>query len=287
MGLEQVRFNSIRITEIPNYRKHTESQITELAASIVKRGLLQPLLVKECKEDGKTFYDVVDGEGRYLAIAKIRETEPRAMDYVPALLYRGNSEDAAFSRFVANNDRDGHSPIEQADFIITMRNKKLPVTEIASKAHITESYAYSLITVMEKCHPEVLKALRQDRITFNSALKLSKMPEKKQPDELKNYFEAREKGGVKAGSRSISGNKRPSVRELKTYHELSAKMTEANLYSIEVPEHLRHRWLAIKDILDWTLGLSSRPEVQEEEQEFLDKIEAASTKKEEGGKSKR
>jgi len=103
-----IRFDTIPITDLyldENIR-HKPTKLTELAESIKRIGLIEPLIVKEI--DGK--YQVVDGSRRYLACKKAGLTE------VPSIIRDDYATDAMLveAQLAANIFREDLSAQDEA-----------------------------------------------------------------------------------------------------------------------------------------------------------------------------
>lgn len=133
-----------RITPNPDQPRKTFDEMTlrELAASIDKHGLIQPVIVKETAGDT---YMLVAGERRYRAHKLLDRTT------IAAIVTQGNPDEIAL---IENLQREDLNPIEAAE---------------------------SLATIMERYHynqEELGRAIGKNRVTINELLRLNTLPQK-------------------------------------------------------------------------------------------------------------
>jgi len=133
-----------RITPNPDQPRKTfdEETLQELAASIEKHGLIQPVVVKETP--GET-YILVAGERRYRA----HKLLDRAT--IAAIVTQGNPDEIAL---IENLQREDLNPIEMAEALSTMMDR----------------YRYS--------QEELGRAIGKNRVTVNELLRLNTLPQK-------------------------------------------------------------------------------------------------------------
>lgn len=133
-----------RITPNPDQPRKTFDEVTlrELAASIEKHGLIQPVIVKETAGDT---YMLVAGERRYRAHKLLDRTT------IAAIVTQGNPDEIAL---IENLQREDLHPIEAAE---------------------------ALATIMERYHynqEELGRAIGKNRVTVNELLRLNTLPHK-------------------------------------------------------------------------------------------------------------
>ncbi len=133
-----------RITPNPDQPRKTfdEETLQELAVSIEKHGLIQPVVVKETP--GET-YILVAGERRYRA----HKLLDRAT--IAAIVTQGNPDEIAL---IENLQREDLNPIEMAEALSTMMDR----------------YRYS--------QEELGRAIGKNRVTVNELLRLNTLPQK-------------------------------------------------------------------------------------------------------------
>lgn len=83
-----------------------EKSLSELAASIAKHGLLQPILVR-AKTEGQ--YEIIAGERRWRAVKQLGQTE------IPALIKAVGEQDQSEMALIENLQRENLNILEEAD----------------------------------------------------------------------------------------------------------------------------------------------------------------------------
>lgn len=83
-----------------------EKSLSELAASIAKHGLLQPILVR-AKTEGQ--YEIIAGERRWRAVKQLGQTE------IPALIKAVSEQDQSEMALIENLQREDLNILEEAD----------------------------------------------------------------------------------------------------------------------------------------------------------------------------
>ena len=134
-----------QIRELDNVRlDYNEERIAELAESIKKDGLLNPLTVSAAKEDedGEPYYELIAGHCRLRAVKKLIE---EGMEYgaVDCCIRRG---DRSTLQLVENLQRQDLEQTEKEEAIYKMIESGLSLTEIARKISKSVSYVSDIYT---------------------------------------------------------------------------------------------------------------------------------------------
>lgn len=118
-----------------------ETELKELAESIKKHGVLQPILFRQ-DQDGKLI--IISGERRYQA-SKLAK-----METIPAIFTKGNASEIAL---VENLLRVDLTPIEEADGLLKLQNEakysNKDLAAVIGKAESTISEILSLTKLPE------------------------------------------------------------------------------------------------------------------------------------------
>ncbi len=133
-----------RIAPNPDQPRKTFDEMTlqELAVSIEKHGLIQPVIVKETASDT---YMLVAGERRYRAHKLLNRTT------IAAIVTQGNPDEIAL---IENLQREDLNPIEAAEALATMMDR----------------YHYN--------QEELGRTIGKNRVTVNELLRLNTLPQK-------------------------------------------------------------------------------------------------------------
>jgi len=121
-------------------RKHfTESSLSELAESIRRRGVVQPLIVRK-KDDGT--YDLIAGERRY------RAAKMAGLETVPAVVRDYSDQDAAEISLIENLQRENLNPVEEGEaYKYLIRKYKYTQEELADLLGKSRPYVGNMIRV--------------------------------------------------------------------------------------------------------------------------------------------
>lgn len=136
-------------------KRFDEAEIKELAKSIEKYGIIQPLLLK--KKDDK--YEIIAGERRYRAaiIAKL--------DTVPAIIRDVSDDISDRIAIIENIQRKDLNPVEEAmSYRHLLDSQDLTQQELASEIGKSRQYIGNTIRLL-KLDPRVLKLLEEGQIS--------------------------------------------------------------------------------------------------------------------------
>lgn len=125
-------------------KNFTEKSLGELAESIRRRGVVQPLLVRK-KDDGT--YDLIAGERRYRA-AKMAGKET-----VPAVVRDYSDQDAAEISLIENLQREALNPVEEGEAYKQLIQKyKYTQEELADFLGKSRPYVGNMIRIAALPH---------------------------------------------------------------------------------------------------------------------------------------
>jgi ParB/RepB/Spo0J family partition protein len=201
MEIQNIAINAIRDSQLKVRNEEDPAGLTELAASIAKVGLLQPIVVEKSNDGG---YTMIAGRRRLHACMLAGWTE------IPANVYlEGN--DADLMQIVENLQRENVSPLEQYEAFMQIIEKHPGSTlhELALQCGKTSKWA-SEILALGKLSEETKTILRDKLISYDTALLLSALSHKQQKEVIKDH-EFERGDGKKAYSnheeflRSLSG----------------------------------------------------------------------------------
>ena len=150
--------------------------LEELAASILARGIEQPLTVRWQPETKK--YRITDGERRYRAASIAGFAD------VPCLLKETDSRDTLISQIVHNWQRADLRPYETADALVRLKSEfKMTMAEIARLTGKSVGEVAKLIALVEKVVPDVQHRVREmgdASLTKRHLYTLSQLPPNEQ-----------------------------------------------------------------------------------------------------------
>lgn len=147
-------------TEAQPRQSFKEDTIKELAESIEKNGLLQPIVVRPM-EKGK--YQIIAGERRYRAFKKLGRT------MIPAIVRDYEDEEVDKLQLVENVQREDLNPYDEAIAYLKLKEKYGLKQEDIAKA-VGKSRPYiSNMTRLLSLEDEILEMLKKGEITVSHA----------------------------------------------------------------------------------------------------------------------
>ena len=136
-------------------REFSDDSIKELAETLDKDGLLQPIVVRE---DGDQ-YEIIAGERRYRAAQSLGWTT------IPAIVKNMDDEQAASLALIENLQREDLNPIDEAKaYTNLMKLNDLTQTALAKDMGKSQSYVANKLRLL-KLGDDVQQALIDGKIT--------------------------------------------------------------------------------------------------------------------------
>lgn len=164
---EEIPIDSISPNPDQPRMSFKREELEELADSIEKKGLLQPILVREV---GRESYQIIAGERRWQACKLI------GMTRVPVRVRDANAEEALELALVENIQRSDLNPIEEAyGYRRIMEHQSLTQAELAqmlSKGRSTIANALRLLDLPE----DAQQLLFEEKITAGHARAILSVP---------------------------------------------------------------------------------------------------------------
>ena len=154
---------------VPNPRVRSKVSFDQLVESISKVGLKKPITLTRREDDGGTGFDLVCGQGRLEAYAKLGQSE------IPAIVEDVSNEDRMLRSVVENIARRQHRPLELLRDIGELRKRGYSDPEIASKTGLTQSYVQSIGRLLAEGETRLIVAVETGRIPLNVALEIAEV----------------------------------------------------------------------------------------------------------------
>lgn len=200
-----------------------EEALAELADSIEKYGVLQPLLVRPYGENG---YQLIAGERRWRAARLAGLTE------VPVVVREMTDEEAAALSLIENLQREDLNPVEKAfGFRKLMEDFSLTQEEAAEKVGKSRPAVANALRLL-KLPAEALELVRTGKISAGHARALLAFPTEAQMTETAKQIA--EKGlSVRETERLAKKAARPkketpeNTRRIPYYEQIELTLTEA------------------------------------------------------------
>jgi ParB/RepB/Spo0J family partition protein len=143
-NVTQVPIESIRPSSL-NPRKHFDEEgIQALAESIRKRGVLQPIVLREMFGESDPHYAIIAGERRW------RASKLAGLDSMPATVIRGidDAEHLELS-IIENLERRDINPVEEARGYEKLRAMGRKVSEIAQKVNRSQEAVSNAVRLLK------------------------------------------------------------------------------------------------------------------------------------------
>lgn len=141
--IHYIGLNDIKPNDKQPRKDFSRDKIEELAASIQRHGIIQPIMVRTC-ENG---YEIVAGERRW------RAARVAGLDKIPCIIRELNEKDNMIVAVIENMQREDLNPIEEANAF----------QELMGKCNLTQG--------------EVSMSVGKSRPYITNSLRLLKLPE--------------------------------------------------------------------------------------------------------------
>ncbi|MCX7795558.1 MAG: ParB/RepB/Spo0J family partition protein [bacterium] len=159
ISIQEIDINSININ--PNQPREAidEKNIRELAESIKKKGILQPILVR--RKDNE--YEIIAGERRYQSAKLI------GMNKVPVIVIDANDQEAYEISLIENIQREDLNPIEKARaFQSYIERYKVTHEELADKIGVSRSEITNILRLLQ-LPIEIQDEIKRGNLTYGHA----------------------------------------------------------------------------------------------------------------------
>ena len=149
-----------------------EDSIKELASSIERHGILQPITV-EPRPDGT--YTLLIGERRFIAAKRV------GMDVVPAIVMdeKLKPDESLEARLIENLHREGLDPLDEAEAYQQLRDMGNNVSEVARRVGKPRYYVSKRLRLL-RLHPELREGVRHRTLTPGHAQVLLRLEQDQQ-----------------------------------------------------------------------------------------------------------
>lgn len=155
-----------------------DAALADLAASIGKHGVAQPILLRPTHIDaGVTYFEVVAGERRFRASKLAGKTT------VPAIVRNLSDAEALEIQVIENLQRQDLHPLEEAEgFEVLMRENGYTADVMAEKTGKSKAYIYASLKLCA-LEPKPRASFYAGDLTKSTALLVARIPVKRLQDE--------------------------------------------------------------------------------------------------------
>ncbi|WP_019139060.1 MULTISPECIES: ParB/RepB/Spo0J family partition protein [Peptoniphilus] len=193
--LMEIEISKILPNEDQPRKNFNEDDLKDLASSIKKYGIIQPLLLKKTKDK----YEIIAGERRFRAAGMA------GLDKVPAIVKDISDDESSRIAIIENIQRKDLNPVEEAmSYRHLLDSQDLTQKELADEIGKSRQYIGNTIRLLN-LDPRVLKLLEEEKISTSHGKKLLSIK-----DGDKQYKEAMK---IIKNSLPVNNNKKTSKRE--------------------------------------------------------------------------
>ncbi|MDN5025608.1 ParB/RepB/Spo0J family partition protein [Streptococcus sp. SO4] len=182
-------------------KEFSEEKIQELAQSIKKNGLIQPIIVRKSPVLG---YEILAGERRY------RASIAAGLSEVPVIVKQLSDQDMMLHSIIENLQRENLNPIEEAKAYQSLIDKGFTHTEIAEKMGKSRPYITNLVRLLG-LPKHILTEVESGRLSQAHARLLIQLSSDKQ-DKLLNRIQT-ENLSVRQVEQILQKTKKSSKKE--------------------------------------------------------------------------
>lgn len=167
-----VPMECIRASKTNPRKIFDDDALDDLAASIKKHGVAQPILLRPIYTDehGVTFFEVVAGERRF------RASKRAGKKTIPAIVRKLSDAEALEIQVIENLQRQDLHPLEEAEgFEVLMFENAYSAEVMAEKTGKSKAYIYASLKLTE-LQPIPRKAFYDGRLNKSTALLVARIP---------------------------------------------------------------------------------------------------------------
>lgn len=164
--IQEIELNKITPNRFQPRKNFTNEAIDELAATLKEHGLLQPIILREYKENE---YEIIAGERRFRAASKLQ------WKAIPAIVEVMDDQKAAEFALIENLQRENLNPIDEAmAYQSLMELDNATQTELAEVVGKSQSYVANKLRLL-KLEPNVQSYLVSGEISQRHGRELLKL----------------------------------------------------------------------------------------------------------------
>ena len=174
--LSQIPVDLIRQGKYQPRKSMNPQTLNDLADSIRKQGVVQPILVRPVRSSRTDAYEIVAGERRW------RAAQMAGLQEIPAMIMDIPDQAAVCIALIENIQREDLNPLEEAHALARL-SKEFDLTHesIAEAVGKSRSTVTNLLRLLE-LHPEVQNLIQEDKLEMGHARALAGLALEKQPD---------------------------------------------------------------------------------------------------------
>jgi ParB family chromosome partitioning protein len=180
MQLIDAKVNKLReeVINIQTVDKRTD-EYQRLVASIKKRGILSPLLVREIKYTHEPmFYAIVDGVARFYAAQDL------GLETVPVVVTTLTDTEMLEVQLIKSLQR---FPVKRINYAMSLArllsiDPSVSLAKFADRIHVSPEWVLKTLKLDTHLNPKLLPDIYNGKINLSNAYALAKLPKKEQVD---------------------------------------------------------------------------------------------------------
>jgi len=158
-GLVNIRISEIRKSPLQPRTTFDRERLSELAASIAQRGIIQPIVVRAV-EGG---YEVIAGERR------LRAAEIAGRRVIPAIVVEASDAEALQIGLIENIQRDDLNPVDRATALSRLMDEfSLSQQEVATRIGKDRASVANYVRILS-LPDDVKDLIREEKLSFGHA----------------------------------------------------------------------------------------------------------------------
>jgi ParB/RepB/Spo0J family partition protein len=198
--VQYMPFASLRPS--PTNTRQVLEHLNELADSIARVGILQPIIVRPHPTEAEA-WEIVSGHRRFAAAALAAEQTGQPTPDLPVRLVNLNDEQVCEVQIVENLQRDDLAPMDEANgYLRLVTEFKQTVDEIAERVGKSRAYVYAKLKLCA-LNESARRALQAGQITESIAVLVARIPEPLQDKAVKAVTEEDYRRDAKTESMSF------------------------------------------------------------------------------------
>jgi ParB family chromosome partitioning protein len=164
--MSDVQMIPITKIRVLNPRARNKAKFGEIVTNVSKIGLKRPITV--CPRPGSGGeYDLVCGQGRLEAFAKLGQT------HVPAMVVEATPEERYIMSLIENIARRPHDSLDLVRGIADLEQRGYTPAQIAEKVGVTEQYVRDLLRLTAKGEELLLVAVERGDLPITVAIEIA------------------------------------------------------------------------------------------------------------------
>lgn len=168
-----------------NPRDRNRKGFRELVESIASVGLKRPITVSRSCDDGEVRYDLVCGQGRLEAFAKLGQTS------IPSIVIEDSVEECMVKSLVENCARRQHRAIDLLNDIGGMRTRGHTDSEIAAMTGLSLEYVRGVGRLLARGEQRLLRAVEAGVVPITVAVQIAEADDVSLQDALREAYETK------------------------------------------------------------------------------------------------